>query len=693
MQGNDLVLTNQQAQPPSYSLTSAGVEMYSGQIDIIVCVHNALTDVRLCLASILEHATGSYQLILVDDGSQSETAQFLQDFAEQHACQLLINEQARGYTCAANQGLKAASGDYVILLNSDTIVTPFWLDRLVACANSDEKIGMVGPLSNTASWQSVPYIEQNGDWATNPLPADMSPTQFANRLAAFSTRVYPRLPFLNGFCLLMKQAVIQQVGYFDEEAFGAGYGEENDYCIRARQAGWELAVADDTYIYHAQSKSYSHERRHQLAQRAGQALAEKHGQTIIDEGVEICRFSPALQGIRLRTQKLIERWNLIAQAQYRWQGKRIVFVLPLMEAGGGGNVVIFEARALKLMGIDVCILNFLHHKESFEQAYPNLDIPVIYSPTDFDIPHICKDFDVVIATANDSVEWIAPLADFSNPPKLAYYIQDFEPYFYVGRPTRKAWFWQSVWLRRRFASYYFRKREGFRRAWLSYLRVPNMLNFTKTKWNQNEVERQVKRRCAVIGASCDIDLFVPRSSKNEPSAPVVITAMIRPSSPRRGALRTMQVLKRIKQKYKDSVQILLFGTETDDARFLALPRDFGYKHLQILTSEQVADLLSLSDIFVDLSHFQAMGLTAMEAMASETAVIVPKTGGASSFATHRHNALIIDTFSTQACCDGLQFLIDNPAQRQRMAHQAQLDMLQFYPERAAYRLLEALFNC
>jgi len=60
---------------------------------------------------------------------------------------------------------------------------------------------------------------------------------------------------LNGFCLAIKRTLITDIGIFDEEAFGEGYGEENDYCLRAVKAGWQLAVADDTYIYHAQSRS------------------------------------------------------------------------------------------------------------------------------------------------------------------------------------------------------------------------------------------------------------------------------------------------------------------------------------------------------------------------------------------------------------------------------------------------------
>ena len=120
---------------------------------------------------------------------------------------------------------------------------------------------------------------------------------------------------------------------------------------------------------------------------------------------------------------IIERWNLITQAEYYWRGKRVVFILPVMEIGGGANVVIDEARAMRRMGIDVHILNFLHHKTGFEQCYPQLEVPVIYAAAYFDIPNLCHDFDAVIATANNSVEWIAPLAEQPDAPIIAYYIQ------------------------------------------------------------------------------------------------------------------------------------------------------------------------------------------------------------------------------------------------------------------------------
>jgi len=676
---------------PTYQLNAAGVPLHLEPVDIIVCVHNALPDVQRCLNSLIAHTTKPYHLILVDDGSESETSDFLKNYLNLFPIELIRNEEAQGYTRAANQGLRAATGEYMILLNSDTIVSPYWLDRLIACAQSDSTIGMVGPLSNTASWQSIPKIESRGDWAKNPLPQDFSVEQMANRLAAHSARIYPRLPFLNGFCLLIKRQLIESIGYFDEETFAQGYGEENDYCFRARQAGWDLTVADDVYIYHAQSKSYSHDRRKQLAEQAGVNLANKHGQDNIEAGANICRDSRVLYGLRERAKLLLERWHLITEGQYHWQGKRVIFILPIKQISGGGNVVLSEARAMQNMGVEVYILNFMHHQLEFEQNHPHLNIPIIYTPNDFDIPRLCQNFDAVIATAYQSVEWLIPLANQPNAPIIGYYIQDFEPYFHVDKAARFKLFWKFSSLRRRLASYYFRRGVDFRRAWLSYFHIPNMVRFTKTQWNQSEVERQTQKSCAVIGASCDVDLFLPRLEQ-ENREKVRITAMIRPSSLRRGGLRTMQVLREIQHNYPDKVEIILFGVEDNDSGFLAFPRDFTYTHLGIQNPQQISNVFNQSDIFVDFSTFQAMGLTAMEAMCCGLAVILPESGGGNTFAVHRKNALVVDTFSHQACYNAVAELVNNPDLRQNLAHHAIQDIARFYPEKPAYRILELLFG-
>ena len=134
-----MLLDNIPIKTTTYQLENAGVPLHHQSVTIVVCVHNALADVQLCLESIADYSTLPYCLMLVDDGSNDETRDYLRRYANAFSTTLLRNEVACGYTCAANQGLQSAQTDYVVLLNSDTLVTPFWLDRLIACAESDEK--------------------------------------------------------------------------------------------------------------------------------------------------------------------------------------------------------------------------------------------------------------------------------------------------------------------------------------------------------------------------------------------------------------------------------------------------------------------------------------------------------------------------------------------------------------------------
>ncbi len=647
----------------------APVLPHTATVDIVVCVHNALDDVRRCLDSVVEHTTPPYALILVDDGSDAPTRDFLVEFVAQRPAALIRNEAARGYGHAANQGLRASTADYVILLNSDTVVTAEWIDRLVACGESDDRIGLVGPLSNTASWQSIPEIEENGDWATNPLPPGVTIDQMGLWVAQSAARLYPPLPFLNGFCYGIKRTVINQIGYLDEENFGAGYGEEDDFTLRTRQAGYRVAIADDVYIYHAQSRSYSNETRHALSERAGQALVRKHTRAFIDQGVTICQNDPVMMGVRTRSGLLPERDAVIRLGQEHYNGKRLLFVLPIREPGGGGNVVIDEAMLMRRMGVEVCLFNLPEHQARFEQAYPQLKLPVIYGSYE-QLPALCTGFDAVIATFNVSVEALRPLAQQAQHPVLGYYIQGFEPYMYTpGTPE-------------------------YQRALNSYGRLPQLVRFTKTEWTRQEVLKHTGVDSQPIGISVNIDLFRPRPPLDPvwPDRPVRVAAMVRPAAPYREPKMTMEVLRHLVRRSGSNVEAVIFGVAENDPGFNDLPRDFAYTSAGVLSQRQVARLLNEVDVFVDFSSHQAMGLTALEAMACGAAVIVPAHGGATSFAHHGENSLVVDTTSRHACESALMQLVNDHDLRRRLQQHALRDVCAFYPERPAYHILEVLFG-
>lgn len=656
------------------------LQSHTATVDIIICVHNALDDVKKCLTSVIRYTSMPYNLILVDDGSKEETKTYLESFATAKNATLLRNETAQGYTLAANQGLRYSNSDYALLLNSDTIVTPNWLDRMVQCAESDSRIGLVGPLSNTASWQSVPEIASNrGDWADNPIPEGVDVAEAGEAIAQLSARLYPRIPFLNGFCLLIRRQLIEDIGIFDEETFAAGYGEENDYCLRTRQAGWQLAVADDTYIYHHQGRSYTNDRRRRLCEDADRALINKHGQEIVVSGVNQCRENRVLEGMRARIRYLWQQRSLVQTGIAKWEGKRVLFLLPISDPvpSGGGNFVLQAAQAMQEMGVDARIANWKHMQSGFELGYPDLPVPVVYADGPDELAEIFPHYDAVVATLYASVEFMDALDRIPNQTVKGYYIQDFEPYFFSAGSTE------------------------YKRAWNSYTRYRDLVRFTTTQWIRNEVKKHIGVDCALVGPSTNVDLYRPRPKKFRYNAaapslgqetPVRIAAMIRPNTPRRNPRFTMEVLQEIDRRFGSEVDIILFGCVLEDPRFQELPQNFSWCHAGMLKRRQMASLMNEVDIFVDFSKFQALGATALEAMLCGTAVVVPSNGGAVTFTRDGENGLVVDSSSYEDCVEAVSRLIADRHLRDRITHQAMADACQYYPEKAAYNMLDALFG-
>ena len=593
-------------------------------LDIVVCVHNALDDVRQCLESLVRNSTSPYHLTVVDDGSDKDTQDLLRRLCDSHGWRLIRNEDARGYTRAANQGLRETDADMVILLNSDTEVPAQWLDRMCACMQDDERIGLVGPLSNTASWQSVPQVLEGDDWAANPIPDGLSFDEMAKLVADQSAGAYPRVTLLNGFCLMIRRALLEEIGFFDEDTFGDGYGEEDDFVLRARAKGWQIAVADDVYIYHAQSKSYSSDRRHQLTERAGKALAEKHGQDLVTESCATILAHPVLEGIRARIARAPERQHLIQRGYEAFAGKRVIFALPVALPGGGANVIFSEARAMQAMGVDVRVFNLQSNRESFLAHYSDTGIPVTFG-NETQFVSLARLYDAAVATVYFSVEWLEQCENGDETPIFGYYVQGFEPLIYAPGTV------------------------DYARALASYSLIPGIKAFTKTDWTRRQVLDHSGLECENIGASVDIDLFRPRSSPKLSGQPLTISAMIRPSTVYREPIQTMNVLRQVKQQYGQAVDILIFGATDQEIETEKLPTDFPWRSAGVLRPDQVAHFFDQTDIFLDLSSHQAMGLSAMEAMACGNAVIVPKNGGVGAYGRHEENCLIVDTTSFDIC--------------------------------------------
>ncbi|MEP6942305.1 MAG: glycosyltransferase [Betaproteobacteria bacterium] len=249
--------------------------MKQGEVpaDVVVPVYNAARDVQRCVESVLAHTAGDYRLILIDDAStDAAVAEYLATLRARALPQIVIlgNERNLGFTLTANRGMREArAGVDVVLLNSDTVVTAGWLEALARCAQSDASIGTITPFSNNAEICSLPRFCENNAW-----PDGVDPGPLAQALRAAAVPTYPDLPTGVGFCMYIRRTLLDEIGAFDP-VFGLGYGEENDFCMRAAAAGYRNVLCDDAFVVHTGGSSFG-DKRAALSRVNGAILLERH---------------------------------------------------------------------------------------------------------------------------------------------------------------------------------------------------------------------------------------------------------------------------------------------------------------------------------------------------------------------------------------------------------------------------------
>ena len=224
---------------------AAGAEDHEEELtSIILVTRNGLEVTRRCLESIRKHTSRPYEVIVVDNGSTDGTPEFLQ---QQKDVRVILNRENRGFAAANNQGIQMARGRYIVLLNNDTVVTPGWLEGLQRAANLSPQVGLVGPVTN--------FVYQPSQLVETGYRSLEEMEPFALQWREKNRNQYQTTVKLVGFCLLIKREVVEKVGLLDEK-FGLGNFEDDDYCIRARLAGFDLIIAREVFIHHEGSYSF-----------------------------------------------------------------------------------------------------------------------------------------------------------------------------------------------------------------------------------------------------------------------------------------------------------------------------------------------------------------------------------------------------------------------------------------------------
>ena len=220
-------------------------------LSIIIPTHNTRDLTMACLASIERASPDSTEVILVDDGSIDDTvARVRESFPN---VTIMSNSPAAGFTIAANRGLRAASGALLLLLNSDTEIDADTLPRLRQAFADDTRLGVAGA--------ALHFPDGTPQWSAGAEPGVMwifalasGITTLAQKLPAYrklrpldSTHSH-RVDWVTGAAMMIRRAAWTQVGILDENFHF--YCQDLDYCLRLRDADWEVAVIAEARVLH-----------------------------------------------------------------------------------------------------------------------------------------------------------------------------------------------------------------------------------------------------------------------------------------------------------------------------------------------------------------------------------------------------------------------------------------------------------
>lgn len=254
------------------------------KVSIILVTYNQYEYTQKCINSIFKHTKKNYEVIVVDNASADNT---VKELKKNKNIRLICNNENLGFPKAVNQGINAAIGENILLLNNDTVVTEGWLERMVEVIESHPSIGIVGPMSNSVSGVQ---LDQNAKYNTM-----QEMELYAAKIKEINNKkagAFPRVAFL---CTLIKRELIDKIGGLDER-FTPGNFEDDDFCLRAQLAGYKTVIAADVFIHHYGSKSFT-----------AKGTGDYQKRLDINKQIFVEKWGADPEGIWLRNEKINSR--------------------------------------------------------------------------------------------------------------------------------------------------------------------------------------------------------------------------------------------------------------------------------------------------------------------------------------------------------------------------------------------------
>lgn len=228
-------------------------------VSIIILAYNGVEYTKQFYDSLLETTDMDYELIIIDNSSTDGTKEYIESISIKNKnIKAIFNDRNLGFPAAVNQGIQTAKGKYILIANNDIVLTEGWLDRMIEVAESDPRIGIVGPISNEVS--GVQKDKEANYKTIDEMHVYAHSVKEKNKNKTFQ---FPRVAFL---CTLIKKEVIEKIGGLDER-FSPGNFEDDDFCLRAQLAGYKTVIAQDVFIHHFGSKSFKADGEKKYAER------------------------------------------------------------------------------------------------------------------------------------------------------------------------------------------------------------------------------------------------------------------------------------------------------------------------------------------------------------------------------------------------------------------------------------------
>lgn len=311
---------------------------------IIIPVYRGLEMTLRCLERVFATVPRGTKIIVVDDASpEPDLADALDALDAKRRIHLIRNARNLGFPGSVNRGIAAAEGRDIVLLNSDALVPPGWLARLREAAHAAPDIGTVAPLSNDATILSYPRVN-----ALQPAPDAERLDEIDALAQSANGGEIVEIPTSVGFCMYMRADCLAETGMLRDQTFAQGYGEENDFCLRARHLGWRHMAATGIFVSHIGGQSFRAARSHLL--RRNQSILERlhpgYG-LLISQHIE----ADPLAAARARLDKA--RWQARPRPKRR---PRSVIIITHDEGGGVERQIRARIAELAAQGLSSIIL-------------------------------------------------------------------------------------------------------------------------------------------------------------------------------------------------------------------------------------------------------------------------------------------------------------------------------------------------